>query len=77
MIKKVKIEQIMPGMFIHDFDCGWSEHPFLSNSLKVIDKEILNKLVTHGIHEVYIDTDMGLDVSDSPTENDVKQKIQT
>ena len=29
MIKKVSVLQLKPGMFIHDMNCGWSEHPFL------------------------------------------------
>jgi putative nucleotidyltransferase with HDIG domain len=77
MIKKVKIDQLLPGMFIHDFDCGWSEHPFLSDSLKVTDEKIINTIVAHGLHEVYIDTEKGIDVSDSPTKDEVNQEIQS
>ncbi len=76
MIKRVKIEQLIPGMYVHDFNCGWSENPFLNNSFKVKDEKTLNKIVTHGIREVYIDTEKGLDVADAPTEDEVNQEIQ-
>ena len=77
MIKKIKVEQLKPGMFIHDFNCGWMQHPFFSNSLKIKKDKSINKIIDHGIREVYIDTDRGLDVIDAPTEDEVKRDIQT
>src|SRR2546428_266914 len=35
MIKKIKIEQLKPGIFVHDFNCGWLHHPFLRNRVKL------------------------------------------
>jgi putative nucleotidyltransferase with HDIG domain len=77
MKKKIKVDQLKIGMFIHDFNCGWMDHPFLSNRAKVNDEKTIKKIIKHGIHEVYIDTDCGLDVDDAPTEEEVHQKIQT
>ena len=71
MIKKISIHQLQPGMFVHDMDCGWMEHPFLTGSFKVrVDKDI-ERMVEYGIHELYIDTDKGLDVPDAPTQREV------
>lgn len=67
MIKKVKIAQLMPGMFIHDLNCGWMEHSFLSNSFKVKNEQTIKKILEYGISDLYIDTDKGLDVIDAPT----------
>jgi len=76
MIKRIKIDQLIPGMFVHDLNCGWLENQFLSYSLKVKDEKTLNQIVANGIQEVYIDTEKGIDVSDAPTEDEVNQEIQ-
>ena len=73
MKKKIKVEQLRPGMYIDDFNCSWLENPFFSNSIKINDEETIEKTIDNGIREVYIDTDKGLDVDDAPTEEEVKQ----
>ena len=75
MIKKVNVDQIKVGMFIHSFDCGWLEHPFFNTSVKVKNDKMIEKIVKHGIREVYIDTERGLDVVDAPVEEEVKKEI--
>lgn len=75
MIKKISVQQLKPGMFIHDMNCGWMEHPFLTGTLKVKSDKEIEKIVGGGIREVYIDTDKGLDVQDAPTESEVKAEI--
>ncbi|MEW6601845.1 MAG: HD-GYP domain-containing protein, partial [Nitrospirota bacterium] len=50
------------GMFIHDLNCAWLRHPFLTNSLRIKDSRTIRKLSEYGIHEVYIDTNKGPDV---------------
>jgi len=71
MIKKISIHQLQPGMFVHDMDCGWMEHPFLTGSFKVRADKDIERMVEYGIHELYIDTDKGLDVPDAPTQREV------
>jgi putative nucleotidyltransferase with HDIG domain len=77
MIKKIRIDQLKPGMYVHDFNCGWMRHPFLSSSIKVKDEKTIERIINYGIREVYIDSDKGLDVTDAPTEEEVSQGIQT
>lgn len=76
MIKKIKIEQLKPGMFVHDFNCGWLQHPFMVNKLKIKNEQQIETIVNYRIREVYIDTDRGLDVPDAPTKQDVDQLIR-
>ncbi len=61
MIKIIKVEDLTIGMFIHDFNCSWLDHPFYTNSLKITDETMLHKVFNAGIREVFIDTDKGLD----------------
>lgn len=64
MIKKIKVEQLDTGMFVADFNCGWLEHPFLTNSVFVKDAHIIEKVKEFGIRELYIDTQKGADVGE-------------
>lgn len=75
MIKKINVQQLKPGMFIHDMNCGWMEHPFLTGTLKVKSDRDIEKIASNGIREVYIDTAKGLDVVDAPTENEVRAEL--
>ena len=75
MIKKVSVEQLRPGMFIHDMNCGWINHPFVSDNINIKNDKTINKIIAHGIREVYIDTDKGIDVVGSPSDEEVSRKI--
>ncbi len=77
MVKKVKVDQLKPGMFVHDFNCGWLQHPFLANSLKINDKNLIKTIIDNGIREVYIDTDKGTDVANAPTMEEVDKQVET
>lgn len=76
MIKKISIQQLKPGMFIHNINCAWIEHPFLAGTLKVKNDKAVETIIGLGISEVYIDTVKGLDVSDAPTETEVNAEIE-
>ena len=62
MIKKIRVEQLKPGMHIHDLNCGWLEHPFMTNSFRVRDLATVEKILNLGIAELNIDTVKGADV---------------
>lgn len=76
MIKKISIQQLKPGMFIHNINCAWIEHPFLAGTLKVKNDKAVETIIGLGISELYIDTLKGLDVSDAPTETEVNAEIE-
>jgi putative nucleotidyltransferase with HDIG domain len=75
MIKKIKTEQLKPGMFVHDFNCGWINHPFLRNRLLLKHDAEIEQIIEHQIREVYIDTEQGLDADEAPTEQFVEEVI--
>lgn len=75
MIKKINTVFLIPGMFIHDMNCGWLDHPFLKNRLLVRDEKTADKIRAFGIKEVYIDTAQGLDLSDAPTHEEVQMDL--
>ncbi len=77
MIKKIKVEHLRPGLFVHDFNSGWLHHPFLRNKIKIETDEDIDKILRYQIRELYIDTDKGLDIDDAPTQQEVAAEIQT
>jgi len=77
MIKKIKVEQLKPGVFVHDFNCGWLHHPFLTDRTKLKTDKQIQKVVGYGIRDLYIDTDKGVDIDDAPTQREADHEIQS
>lgn len=67
MLKKVDPFQLRIGMFIHDLDCGWMEHPFVRSRFVITREDEIRKIMNAGIRGVTIDCARGLDVDDAPT----------
>lgn len=68
-------------MYIHDLGPDWMAHPFLRSRFEIRNGRQIEKIAAAGIHEVYIDTSKGIDVTDAPTREeiaaDVERDIQT
>ncbi len=75
MIKKIAVEQLQPGMYVHDMNCGWMSHPFIMSRFLVEDDRVASKLTDWGIREVYIDTEKGDDIQGARSEADVDEEI--
>jgi putative nucleotidyltransferase with HDIG domain len=75
-IKRVRVDQLKPGMYIHDLNCGWLHHGFLRQQFLLRSEGQVAKLHHQGMHDVYIDTGKGADVPGAPTEAEVQQALQ-
>lgn len=62
MLKKIHVRDLRLGMFIQELCGSWMAHPFWRKSFLLERADDLKTLQTCGIHEVWIDTDKGLDV---------------
>ncbi|MFC0250950.1 HD-GYP domain-containing protein [Massilia consociata] len=67
MLKKVDASQLKVGMFIHDLDCGWMDHPFVRNRFVLTSEDEIYKIRHARIRGVVIDCSKGLDIDDAPT----------
>jgi putative nucleotidyltransferase with HDIG domain len=67
MIKKIRLDQLRVGMFVHDFNCSWMNHPFLTSHALISTDAQCRKIADAGIRELFIDTGKGLDIDDAPT----------
>jgi len=61
MIKKIRIEDLRLGMYIHDLNCGWMAHSFLWPRFLLRKESDLQKILESGAREIYINVDKGLD----------------
>jgi putative nucleotidyltransferase with HDIG domain len=75
-IKRVRVDQLKPGMYIHDLNCGWLQHGFLRQQFLLQSAGQIDKMHHQGMHEVYIDTGKGEDLPGAPTEAEVKEELQ-
>lgn len=54
-IKKIPAEQLRVGMFVHDLNCGWMAHPFLTSQFKVEDPDTVMRILAAGRCEPLVD----------------------
>lgn len=76
MIKKIGVRQLKVGMYVHDLSCHWMDHPFVRNRLMITSEDEIRKIIDAGIHELYIDTEKGLDVADAPTAEQAQKALE-
>ena len=64
MLKRIRIEHLTLGMYLHEFCGSWMEHPFWRTKFVLKDPKDLARIQSTAIHEVWIDTSKGLDVAE-------------
>ncbi len=62
MLKRIPVEQLRLGMYVHDFCDAYLDHPFWRDAFLLEKPKDLQAILTAGIKEVWIDTDKGRDV---------------
>jgi putative nucleotidyltransferase with HDIG domain len=73
MIKKIKVDQLRPGIFVHDFNCDWAGENVFINQALIKSEKAVKIIRSWGIKEVYIDTERGLDVKRARTVSEVRR----
>lgn len=63
MLKKIRIEHLVLGMYVHDFCGSWMDHPFWRAKFVLKEIKDLARIMATSIEEVWIDTSKGLDVA--------------
>ena len=70
-IKRVRVEDLRTGMYIHDLNCGWLQHGFLRQHFMLSHAGQIQKMRDQGMYELYIDTERGDDVAGAPTKAEI------
>lgn len=74
-IKRVRVEDLKAGMFVHDLNCGWLQHGFFRQQFLLRHPGQIQKMRDQGLAEIYIDTARGDDVAGAPTQAEVEQGL--
>lgn len=63
MLKKVAVNQLTVGVFVHGFDESWLKHPFWRNRFLIKDAATLQEIRRSGLQHCWIDVSKGQDVA--------------
>ncbi len=75
-IKRVRVDQLKTGMYVHDLNCGWLQHGFLRPKFLIKHAGQIQKMVDQGLNEIYIDTAQGGDVVGAPTQTEIEEGLE-
>ncbi len=67
--KKIPIQKLKTGMFVEELDRPWIDTPFFFHKKLIKSQDQIEKLVSHGIQHVTINTDKGADCDDKSVLN--------
>ncbi|MGY0195594.1 HD-GYP domain-containing protein [Leptothrix sp. BB-4] len=76
MLKRIPVDQLRLGMFLHELCGSWMDHPFWRKKFLLQDPEDLRRVRECGIGEVWIDTDRGHDVDGGLTADEVAVQVE-
>jgi HD-GYP domain-containing protein (c-di-GMP phosphodiesterase class II) len=62
MLKKISVDAVCAGMYIHSFEGSWLSHPFWKSKFIIEEADDLARLHRSGLGAVWIDVSKGLDV---------------
>lgn len=62
MLKKVPVNQLTVGVFVHGFDESWLKHPFWRSKFLIKDVSVLREIQQSGIPNCWIDVSKGQDI---------------
>jgi putative nucleotidyltransferase with HDIG domain len=73
--KRIPVDRLKPGMFIVGMDQPWYRTPFLFHKRLIANPDDITQLVRHGIREVTIDPERGLDVEGDTVPAGVEENL--
>ena len=66
MLKKISVDQLREGMYLHKLCGSWTQHPFWRTKFVIKDAAEISLIRDSGIEEVWIDSSLGLDAGAPP-----------
>ena len=78
MLKRIRVEDLTLGMYLHEFCGSWMDHPFWRTKFVLTDPKDMERIHATAVQEVWIDISRGKDVaagkqSLSPEEDEVRR----
>jgi len=75
-IKKIPVQQLRLGMYVHEFSGSWMEHPFWRSKFLLRTEDDLARVVQSGIKELWIDPAKGCDVAGGVSVTEVRKEVE-
>jgi putative nucleotidyltransferase with HDIG domain len=75
MLKKIRVEDLEPGMYVADFNTPWLLHPFFPNRITVRSARDIEQMLRCRMTEVYIDTARGADSGKAVAAEEAEQEL--
>ena len=75
-IKKIPVQQLRLGMYVHEFSGSWMEHPFWRSKFLLRTEDDLARVVQSGIKELWIDPAKGCDVAGGVSVTEVREEVE-
>ncbi|NYE27080.1 putative nucleotidyltransferase with HDIG domain [Rhodanobacter sp. K2T2] len=76
MLKKIKFEQLIPGMYVGRMEGSWLKNPFWRPRFLIRSSEEVQALRTAGLKGIWIDTARGLDVAEPAHADRPREAVQ-
>lgn len=76
MLKRISIDQLQVGMFLHELCGSWMDHPFWRSKFLLEDPADVRRITECGIKEAWIDTSRGADVVGGRTQEEVEAEVE-
>ncbi len=67
MLKRIRADQLILGMYVKEFCGSWMEHPFWRSSFVLTDTKDIEAIFASSIQQVWIDCDKGFDIAAGET----------
>ncbi|HET7867953.1 MAG TPA: HD-GYP domain-containing protein [Burkholderiaceae bacterium] len=75
-VKKIPVQQLRLGMYVHEFCGSWMEHPFWRSKFLLRTEAELQRVVQSGIKELWIDPSKGCDVEGGVSQAEVREEVE-
>jgi putative nucleotidyltransferase with HDIG domain len=76
MLKRVPTARLRLGMYLHELDGSWMDHPFWRSRFALDNAEDLRRIAGSGIAWAWIDTDKGLDIDGGQSAQQVCDEVE-
>ena len=76
MLKKISVERLRAGMYVHELCADWMSHPFWRSQFLLKTREHVQRVRDAGVRELYIDTAKGLDDVEARSANEVRVEVE-
>jgi len=73
MLKRIPIEELRLGMYVHELCGSWMDHPFWTTTFLLDNEKDRQAILAGNLKELWIDTDKGLDLAGGESVENVKQ----